>query len=145
MLTMNRFLVFLLTLASFGLSLRAQSPAAVADRVRLKSEIYVWSEGVGDTESDAKAEAVKNLAHKFSLTFSDRSINVMTNRGNGDEEIHEQDNMVMASAMRFTNLETLVWEEILNEGKSNELIRYHAFCYVNRQDVEEPTPRVATA
>ena len=137
MLTMNRFLVFLLTLASFGLSLRAQSPAAVADRVRLKSEIYVWSEGVGDTESDAKAEAVKNLAHKFSLTFSDRSINVMTNRGNGDEEIHEQDNMVMASAMRFTNLETLVWEEILNEGKNNELIRYHAFCYVNRQDVEE--------
>jgi|GEM_PF-1221476 putative uncharacterized protein (fragment) len=134
---MDRFLLFLLTLAIFGLPMRAQSPSAVADRVRLKSEIYVWSEGFGDTESDAKAEAVRNLAHKFSLTFSSNSINTMTNRGNGDEELYEQDNMVMASAMRFTNLETLVWEETLNKGTGNEIIRCHAFCYINREEVEE--------
>lgn len=132
---MNRTILFLLTITILGLPLQAQDAKAVADRIRLKTDVYEWAEGAGDTEREAKAEAVRNLAHQFTLIFTGIS-SESYERKNDDEKLQEQNNSVMASTIRFNNLETLLWEEVVNAGKSDEHIRYKAFCYVNREEVK---------
>ena len=129
---MKRIFILCGILVSMILSLQAQTPQEIADRIRSQESKYKWGEARGITEKDAKNAAIASLIENIRLgvTIANDAKTGYDSETGGEESYSTK--MSSVSFMSLPNTETLYWEETTADGKTST----RAFVYVSIADME---------